>query len=152
FFRPLVDLDPGEARVFLGIVLPIDGVPGLRRRMATASRYLDDFGVALYCGFRTEPGTDGAEAMRHHAQTVRAVRARQPELARLPPAPALARRLRRAPDLTEMVQPGRRIPDHRRPAVRNPSLRDAAGGPAPSPLEADGLRLYRLFQRPDLDD
>ena len=28
FFRPLVDLEPGDARVFLGIVLPIDGVPG----------------------------------------------------------------------------------------------------------------------------
>jgi hypothetical protein len=39
FFRPLVDLEPGGARVFLGIVLPVDGVPGLRRRVATASRY-----------------------------------------------------------------------------------------------------------------
>jgi hypothetical protein len=28
FFRPLADLEPGDARVFLGIVLPIDGVPG----------------------------------------------------------------------------------------------------------------------------
>ena len=32
FFRPLADLDVGDARVFLGIVLPIDGVAGLRRR------------------------------------------------------------------------------------------------------------------------
>jgi hypothetical protein len=46
FFRPLVDLEPLSARVFLGIVLPIDGVPGLRRRYATASRSLQDFGVA----------------------------------------------------------------------------------------------------------
>ena len=37
FFRPLVDLDPLSARVFLGIVLPIDGIAGLRRRHATAS-------------------------------------------------------------------------------------------------------------------
>ncbi len=28
FFRPLADLQPGDARVFLGIVLPIDGVGG----------------------------------------------------------------------------------------------------------------------------
>ena len=35
FFRPLVDLEPGGARVFLGIVLPIDGAAGLRRRVDT---------------------------------------------------------------------------------------------------------------------
>jgi hypothetical protein len=66
FFRPLADLEPGDARVFLGIVLPIDGVSGLRRRHATAARYLDDFGVAMYCGFGRQPGTDGMQTMRDH--------------------------------------------------------------------------------------
>jgi len=70
FFRPLVDLEPGDARVFLGIVLPIDGVPGLRRRHATASRYLDDFGVAMYCGFGRQRGADGMETMREHRRVV----------------------------------------------------------------------------------
>ena len=65
---------PGGARVFLGIVLPIDGVPGLRRRHATASRYLSDFGVAMYCGFGRQPGADGTQTMREHARVVRAVR------------------------------------------------------------------------------
>jgi hypothetical protein len=74
FFRPLVDLDPGEARVFLGIILPIDGISGLRRRHATASRYLSDFGVALYCGFGRQPGADGAETMREHARVTRSLR------------------------------------------------------------------------------
>ncbi len=74
FFRPLVDLEPVDARVFLGIVLPIDGIPGLRRRHATASRYLADFGVAMYCGFGRQPGADGTETMREHARVVRAVR------------------------------------------------------------------------------
>jgi len=36
FFAPLSELNPGPARVFLGIVLPLDGAPGLRRRHATA--------------------------------------------------------------------------------------------------------------------
>jgi hypothetical protein len=75
FFRPLVDLEPGDARVFLGIVLPIDGVAGLRRRVDTASRYISDFGVAMYCGFGRQPGADGSETMREHARVVRAVRA-----------------------------------------------------------------------------
>jgi hypothetical protein len=70
FFRPLADLEPGAARVFLGIVLPIDGVAGLRRRHATAARYLDHFGVAMYCGFGRQPGQDGMETMREHRRVV----------------------------------------------------------------------------------
>ncbi len=70
FFRPLVDLEPGDARVFLGIVLPLDGVPGLARRHATASRYLRDFGVAMYCGFGRQPGEDHMETMREHRRAV----------------------------------------------------------------------------------
>jgi hypothetical protein len=73
FFRPLVDLEPGPARVFLGIVLPLDGVPGLRRRHATASRYLRDFGVAMYCGFGRQPGEDGMETMREHRRVARSI-------------------------------------------------------------------------------
>jgi len=73
FFRPLVDLEPRDARVFLGIVLPIDGVAGLRRRHATASRYLDEFGVAMYCGFGRQPGRDGMETMREHRNVVRSL-------------------------------------------------------------------------------
>jgi len=76
FFRPLADLEPGDARVFLGIVLPIDGEAGLRRRVDTASRYVTDFGVAMYCGFGRQPGKDGTETMRDHADAVRAVRGR----------------------------------------------------------------------------
>jgi hypothetical protein len=74
FFRPLADLEPGDARVFLGIVLPLDGVPGLKRRHATASRYLSGFGVAMYCGFGRQPGEDGMQTMREHRHTVEALR------------------------------------------------------------------------------
>ena len=73
FFRPLVDLEPESARVFLGIVLPIDGEAGLKRRHATAGRYLDDFGVAMYCGFGRQPGQDPTETLREHARVIRTV-------------------------------------------------------------------------------
>jgi hypothetical protein len=73
FFAPLRDLDIGDTRVFLGIVLPIDGIPGVRRRHATASKFLGDFGVAMYCGFGRQPGRDGDETMREHSETVRAL-------------------------------------------------------------------------------
>jgi hypothetical protein len=74
FFRPLADLEPGDARVYLGIVLPVDGAAGLKRRHATASRYLGDFGVAMYCGFGRQPGEDGMETMREHGRVVRSLR------------------------------------------------------------------------------
>lgn len=74
FFRPLADLEPGGARVYLGIVLPIDGVHGLRRRHATASRYLEDFGVSMYCGFGRHSGADAEALLGQHRETVLALR------------------------------------------------------------------------------
>jgi hypothetical protein len=74
FFRPLSELDAGDARIFLGIVLHVDGVRGLQRRRDTASRYRSDFGVANYCGFGRQPGEDGLETMREHRRIVSAVR------------------------------------------------------------------------------
>jgi hypothetical protein len=77
FFKPLVDFKGGwDTRVFLGIILPVDGVPGLKRRYTTASRYLKDFGVALYCGFGRQPGQDGNETMREHRAAVESLSSR----------------------------------------------------------------------------
>ena len=73
YFAPLADLKAPDTRVYLGIVLPIDGVVGLRHRHATASQYLDDFGVSMYCGFGRQPGEDGMETMREHRRVVKAV-------------------------------------------------------------------------------
>jgi hypothetical protein len=73
FFAPLADLNAPDTRVFLGIVLPLDGIPGLERRHNTASKYLDDFGVAMYCGFGRQPGRDGDQTMREHRETVLSV-------------------------------------------------------------------------------
>jgi hypothetical protein len=74
FFRPLTGLRTGNARIFLGIVLPLDGEPGLRRRQATAAKFLPDFGVAMYCGFRVQPGSTPEQAIREHRDVVTAVR------------------------------------------------------------------------------
>ena len=71
FFEPLLGLNVPDTRVYLGIVLPVDGIDGLRRRHATASKYLDDFGVAMYCGFGRQPGQDGMETMREHRDVVK---------------------------------------------------------------------------------
>jgi hypothetical protein len=74
FFSPLAELEVADARVYLGIVLPIDGVPGLKRRQATASKYLSEFGVAMYCGFGRQPGENGIETMREHRRVAQSLR------------------------------------------------------------------------------
>jgi hypothetical protein len=73
FYRPLADLEPAGARVFLGIIQPLDGLSGARRRQACAARYISDFGVAMYCGFGRQPGRDGMQTMREHSEVARAL-------------------------------------------------------------------------------
>jgi hypothetical protein len=75
FFSPLADLDIGDTWVYLGIILPVDGAAGLKRRMETASRYLADYGVALYCGFGRQPGQDPEATLREHRDVIEAARA-----------------------------------------------------------------------------
>jgi hypothetical protein len=57
-----------------GETAPLDGEPGLRRRQATAAKFLPDFGVAPYCGFRVQPGSTPEQAIREHRDVVTAVR------------------------------------------------------------------------------
>ncbi len=58
FFAPLADLATGDTRIFLGLIHHTDGEEGSRRRLATASRYLEHFGLATECGFgRRAPET-----------------------------------------------------------------------------------------------
>jgi hypothetical protein len=53
FFEPLRDLAIGEARPYLGLVLD-DGFDAFERRAAAASRHVDGFGIASFCGWGRE--------------------------------------------------------------------------------------------------
>jgi hypothetical protein len=66
FFRPLQRLRAPSTKVFLGLIHPIDGEDGLAMRIATARRYLEDFGVALYCGFGRSPGESAHDTLAAH--------------------------------------------------------------------------------------
>ncbi len=51
YFAPLKDLRLApETEVYLGLVHVQDGVEGTRRRMATARRFVPEFGIASECG------------------------------------------------------------------------------------------------------
>lgn len=70
FFAPLEKLEPGDAKIYLGLAMPHDGAAGLKVRMATAKRHLSDFGVANYCGFGRQPRESGQETLRRHRELV----------------------------------------------------------------------------------
>jgi hypothetical protein len=63
FYRPLSELKrPAGTELYLGLVHAQDGVEGTRRRMAMASRYVNDFGIASECGISR--GRDANTALR----------------------------------------------------------------------------------------
>lgn len=56
YFEPLRDLRLGErTRIYLGLVHHQDGTPGTQRRIDTAKRHVDEFGVATECGMGRKP-------------------------------------------------------------------------------------------------
>jgi hypothetical protein len=52
FFEPLAGLKPRGSRVFLGAIHNMDG---FKERVATARKYLPEFGLGAYCGFGRLP-------------------------------------------------------------------------------------------------
>ncbi|MGH7961604.1 MAG: hypothetical protein ACRERD_07215 [Candidatus Binatia bacterium] len=53
YFQPLRDLKVGDTKVYLGLV-NVDGMEATKKRLATARKYLANFGVAAECGFGRE--------------------------------------------------------------------------------------------------
>ena len=69
YFEPLARLRlRPETELSLGLVHFTDGVPGTRRRLATAERHVKAFSIATECGFgRRDPKTI-PELLRIHAE------------------------------------------------------------------------------------
>jgi hypothetical protein len=69
YFAPLKDLRLKPAtQLCLGLVHHTDGVPGTKKRLATAEKVVKDFSIATECGFgRRRPDTI-AELLRIHAE------------------------------------------------------------------------------------
>lgn len=71
YFAPLagLDLDPG-CELILGLVHDSDGVTGTRRRMRTASKYVDAYGIATECGLGRRKPEDMTAILALHAEIV----------------------------------------------------------------------------------
>ena len=68
YFAPLADWPENTGKLFLGLVHHTDGVEGTRRRLMTAKRYIDNFGIATECGFGRRPKETLPELMRIHRE------------------------------------------------------------------------------------
>ncbi len=72
FFAPFsaLRLRP-ETELYLGLIHDADGVAGSQRRIATARRYVSDFGIATECGFGRRPAETLSPLIELHEQLVR---------------------------------------------------------------------------------
>ena len=69
FFAPLQDLQVPQTRIYLGMV---HNMARYSERLATARRYLSDFGVGAFCGFGRMPASDMPRVLREHVEAVEA--------------------------------------------------------------------------------
>jgi hypothetical protein len=69
FYAPLADLNVGDTRIFLGLVhFHEEDTETFEARVATAHRYLPDFGIAAVCGYgREDPEKAGDIFALHRA-------------------------------------------------------------------------------------
>ena len=56
-----------ETELFLGLVHHTDGVDGTRARIATAEKFVTDFGISTECGMGRRPADTISELLRIHA-------------------------------------------------------------------------------------
>jgi hypothetical protein len=69
YFAPLAGLSPKTGKPFLGLIHYTDGVAGAARRIETASRFCEDFGVATECGFGRRPSHQNVrDLLQLHAE------------------------------------------------------------------------------------
>ena len=69
---PVFRVRPGATAVHWDTWPRVDDA--IASSQATAAKFLPDFGVALYCGFRVPPGSTPEQAIREHRDVVTAVR------------------------------------------------------------------------------
>ena len=65
FFAPLKELRPQGARVYLGA---IHNMARFKERLATARKYLPDFGLGAYCGFGRLPPAELPGVLANHVE------------------------------------------------------------------------------------
>jgi len=69
FFAPLAKLQPRQTRIYLGVIHNMARFP---ERVATARKYLPEFGLAAYCGLGRTPPAQVPAILAEHRKAVEA--------------------------------------------------------------------------------
>jgi len=72
YYQTLAQLEPGPARIFLGMVHNMDS---FETRYRLARKYLPEFGVGAYCGFGRRLPSELPETLNEHLQALNVMRA-----------------------------------------------------------------------------
>ena len=68
YFSPLSDWPENAGKLFLGLVHHTGSVEGTKRRLATAKRHINNFGIATECGFGRRTKETLPKLMRIHRE------------------------------------------------------------------------------------
>lgn len=69
YFAPLRDLNAPESRLFLGLIHPLDGLDGAKRRIQTArSHSPTSLGFSTECGFGRRPADSVLPLLKLHRE------------------------------------------------------------------------------------
>jgi hypothetical protein len=79
FFAPLSDLEIGDTRLYLGLIHHGDTDEGFRRRLATARRRVDDFGIAAVCGYGRSSRAELHAALAAHRRCAQILHETSPD-------------------------------------------------------------------------
>jgi hypothetical protein len=82
FFRPLADLDPRGARVYLGLV---HNMARFEERVAAARKFLPKFSVSAPCGFGRCQPSELPGIVEDHLAAMKSLGAKAPRKAKRPP-------------------------------------------------------------------
>jgi hypothetical protein len=69
FYGPLANLDVGDTKIYLGLVhFHEETSDAFRARVATAQKYLSDFGVAAVCGYGRANPDEAGDIFKMHVE------------------------------------------------------------------------------------
>jgi hypothetical protein len=69
FYAPLADLEVGDTKIYLGLVhFHEETNDAFRARVATAQKYLSDFGVAAVCGYGRANPDEAGDIFKMHVE------------------------------------------------------------------------------------
>ncbi len=67
YFAPLRNLEPGDTRIYVGVIHNMANEADFKHKLQQCSRYLTDFGIGAPCGFGRATADEMPQILKDHA-------------------------------------------------------------------------------------